>query len=75
MIEYTTKLEGLKKYILNLKTNDLDLFMKIEREIYKAKSKEENTKNVSETKTTVNSKIEDIQSDEKKTISIKIDIS
>ena len=75
MIEYTTKLEGLKKYILNLKTNDLDLFMKIESEIYKAKCKEENIKNVTETKTTVNSKIEDIQSDEKKTISIKIDIS
>lgn len=75
MIEYTTKINGLRNYALTLKTNNLDLFMSVESEIYKAKCKENkidctpDMKNKEKIISTAND-----SNNEKKTISITIEI-
>jgi len=72
MIEYTTKNSGLANYTLTLKTNNLILLTIVESEIKKAKSKEEGSEYTSEVQESIKSIP---QKDEKKTITISIEMS
>lgn len=72
MIEYTTKSAGLAKTVLTLKTDNFILLSTVEEEIKKAKSKEdglEYTPKVQESIKPIS------QKDEKKTITITIEMS
>lgn len=72
MIEYTTKSAGLAKTVLTLKTDNFILLSAVEEEIKKAKSKEEGSEYTSEVQESIKSIP---QKDEKKTITISIEMS
>lgn len=72
MIEYTTKSAGLAKTVLTLKTDNFILLSTVEEEIKKAKCKEEGLEYVAKAQEDMNPLS---KNDEKKTITISIEMS